>query len=64
MIADDQQDLVGIIVYGEGKAVSKSLDGLKCSGFLVLTWLVGCLSLLSRLSTIPHRRPACAEAAP
>ena len=28
-IADDQQDLVGIIVYGDGRAVSKSLDGLK-----------------------------------
>ena len=27
--ADDQQDLVGIIVYGDGKAVNKSLDGLK-----------------------------------
>ena len=28
-LADDQQDLVGIVVYGDGKAVSKSLDGLK-----------------------------------
>jgi hypothetical protein len=26
---DDEQDLVGIIVYGENKKVNKALDGLK-----------------------------------
>ncbi len=26
---DDELDLVGIVIYGEGKAVSKALDGLK-----------------------------------
>jgi hypothetical protein len=26
---DDQQDLVGIVIYGDGKKVSKALDGLK-----------------------------------
>jgi hypothetical protein len=26
---DDQQELVGIVVHGDGKAVSKALDGLK-----------------------------------
>lgn len=28
-LSDDDQDLVGIIVYGESKSVSKALDGLK-----------------------------------
>jgi hypothetical protein len=26
---DDQQDLVGLVIYGDGKIVSKALDGLK-----------------------------------
>jgi hypothetical protein len=28
-LSDEQQDLVGIVVYGDGKLVSKALDGLK-----------------------------------
>lgn len=28
-VSDEEMDLVGIVLYGEGKAVSKSLDGLK-----------------------------------
>ena len=28
-LADEDQDLVGIVLYGESKAVTKALDGLK-----------------------------------